>query len=329
MPRQTEKLRHSPFPTNSDRLRVPKACDRCRHKKTKCDRNSPCKKCQAENANCIFGDRKTNREKTYPKGYAIFLEEQQEMLINGIRELYLHFLAGDGWPGELLHCEANGQPLVHDILSHLGVLSQDESVLATIVCQERSSTSLNSEVLQGHKLEDKGLLQQDSIFSTSNDNLNSQSLISSTAPVIDMPQNLNLLSSPPTRIDQSQIIEPRADSTLSSLSRLDVPDDENFNTSPSLPPVTMNSISPDEDIPILANHAELLFNDVQPSTGSDMLEPFTGGDLVNMDLNLFSGIDNVLDEWDMFFNLSTRSHLSTPDVVTEGHFAPFSNSSYQ
>ncbi|KAJ5738606.1 hypothetical protein N7493_001761, partial [Penicillium malachiteum] len=315
-----EKLRHSPFPTNSDRLRVSKPCGRCRHKKTKCDGNSPCKKCQAENANCMFGDRKTHREKRYPKGYAIFLEEQQRMLINGIQELYRHLLAGEGWPGELLHCEANGQFLVHEILSHLGGLNQYESALGSIMshCQENNSTFLDSEGLQGH--DDQDLLQQDSIFSTSNVNVNSRGLTSSAAPVILIPENLNILSSP--TIDQSQTVEPRTDSTLSSLGIIDVRDDKNFNTSPSLPPV-INSINSDEDISNLANHAGFLFNDFQTSTGSDMLEPSIGRDLVNTDLNLFSGIENDMDEWDIFFNPSTGGDLSTQMSPLQGNSHAF------
>jgi hypothetical protein len=67
------------------RKRVCKACDRCRLKKSKvsgsgfvsrpsltqfqCDGASPCSRCKADNAICVFGERKKSHDKVYPKGY--------------------------------------------------------------------------------------------------------------------------------------------------------------------------------------------------------------------------------------------------------------------
>lgn len=56
-------------PTDSSiRKRVGKACDRCRLKKSKCDGSSPCSRCRADNAICVFGERKKSQDKVYPKG---------------------------------------------------------------------------------------------------------------------------------------------------------------------------------------------------------------------------------------------------------------------
>lgn len=41
--------------SDSIRKRVCKACDRCRLKKSKCDGASPCSRCTADNAICVFG----------------------------------------------------------------------------------------------------------------------------------------------------------------------------------------------------------------------------------------------------------------------------------
>lgn len=69
------------------RKRVCKACDRCRLKKSKvsfdesifvctnkililaqCDGANPCSRCKADNAICVFGERKKSQDKVYPKG---------------------------------------------------------------------------------------------------------------------------------------------------------------------------------------------------------------------------------------------------------------------
>lgn len=100
-----------------------KACDRCRLKKSKCDGVDPCLRCRADNATCIFGQRKKVHEKSYPKGYAEMLEQQQVWLVSGLQELYNRAVQGQGWPGEPLKLEPNGFPLTHDMLVRLGALN--------------------------------------------------------------------------------------------------------------------------------------------------------------------------------------------------------------
>ncbi|QDS71401.1 hypothetical protein FKW77_003119 [Venturia effusa] len=105
------------------RKRVCKACDRCRLKKSKCDGASPCLRCKADNAICVFGERKKSQDKVYPKGYVEMLEQQQSQLVAGLRELYRRLQEGDNWPGEPLKKNTNGgHPLTHDILERLDLL---------------------------------------------------------------------------------------------------------------------------------------------------------------------------------------------------------------
>ncbi|KAJ5937442.1 hypothetical protein N7454_004742 [Penicillium verhagenii] len=104
------------------RKRVCKACDRCRLKKSKCDGSSPCSRCRADNAVCVFGERKKAHDKVYPKGYVEMLEQQQAWLVHGLQELYRRSTAGEGWPGDRLKAEPNGHPLTHDLLTRLGAL---------------------------------------------------------------------------------------------------------------------------------------------------------------------------------------------------------------
>ncbi|KAJ5306632.1 hypothetical protein N7508_005647 [Penicillium antarcticum] len=108
------------------RKRVCKACDRCRLKKSKCDGSSPCSRCRADNAICVFGERKKAHDKVYPKGYVEMLEQQQNWLVNGLQELYRRNLEGEGWPGERLKLEPNGHPLTHDLLMRLGALDSSK-----------------------------------------------------------------------------------------------------------------------------------------------------------------------------------------------------------
>ncbi|KAL6707437.1 Fluconazole resistance protein 1 [Coniothyrium glycines] len=104
------------------RKRVCKACDRCRLKKSKCDGASPCSRCKADNAICVFGERKKSQDKVYPKGYVEMLEQQQTQLVAGLRELYSRLQKGEGWPGQPLRESSGGHPLTHDILERLDLL---------------------------------------------------------------------------------------------------------------------------------------------------------------------------------------------------------------
>jgi len=101
---------------------VCKACDRCRLKKSKCDGSNPCSRCKADNAICVFGERKKSHDKVYPKGYVEMLEQQQSQLVAGLRELYRRLQSGERWPGMPLKESHGGHPLTHDILERLDLL---------------------------------------------------------------------------------------------------------------------------------------------------------------------------------------------------------------
>lgn len=58
--------------------------------------------------------------------YVEMLEQQQTWLVNGLQELYQRLLKSDGWQGEPLKCESNGQPLTHDLLTQLGALDSSK-----------------------------------------------------------------------------------------------------------------------------------------------------------------------------------------------------------
>ncbi|PNS21291.1 hypothetical protein CAC42_1070 [Sphaceloma murrayae] len=103
------------------RKRVGKACDRCRLKKSKCDGTSPCTRCRADNAICVFGERKKAHDKVYPKGYVEMLERQQESLVEGLQQTYRRLLSANLWPGPPLD-EQEGHPLTHDILFALDII---------------------------------------------------------------------------------------------------------------------------------------------------------------------------------------------------------------
>src|ERR1700761_2112342 len=51
------------------------------------------------------------------------LEEHQTMLISGIRDLYQRLLDGESWPGSPISESRDGNPLTHEILERLGVLT--------------------------------------------------------------------------------------------------------------------------------------------------------------------------------------------------------------
>jgi hypothetical protein len=50
------------------------------------------------------------------------LEQQQALLVAGLRELYRRLNAGEGWPGVALNEATNGHPHTHDILERLDLL---------------------------------------------------------------------------------------------------------------------------------------------------------------------------------------------------------------
>jgi len=91
-------------------------------KKTKCDGESPCKRCKDDGLVCTAGSRKKTEFKQLPRGYAEVLENTQYALIATVQKLYTMIRNNESW--ELGEPEMNdrGQPVIHDIASRLGCI---------------------------------------------------------------------------------------------------------------------------------------------------------------------------------------------------------------
>lgn len=91
-------------------------------KKTKCDGESPCKRCKDDGLVCTAGSRKKTEFKQLPRGYAEVLENTQYALIATVQKLYTMVRNNESW--ELGEPELNdrGQPVIHDIASKLGCI---------------------------------------------------------------------------------------------------------------------------------------------------------------------------------------------------------------
>ncbi|ELR06305.1 hypothetical protein GMDG_07896 [Pseudogymnoascus destructans 20631-21] len=107
--------------------RVWKACERCRMKKTKCDGESPCKRCRDDGLVCTAGHRKKAEFKQLPRGYAEVLENTQYALIATVHKLYAMVLTGEQWTLDPPVVNARGQPVIHDIAAKLGCIRADPS----------------------------------------------------------------------------------------------------------------------------------------------------------------------------------------------------------
>ncbi|KAH8802664.1 N-terminal fungal transcription regulatory domain-containing protein [Xylogone sp. PMI_703] len=118
----TSSHEHVPGVLDGRHKRVWKACERCRMKKTKCDGESPCKRCKDDGLVCTAGSRKKTEFKQLPRGYAEVLENTQYALIATVQKLYTMVRNNEPW--ELGDPELNdrGQPVIHDIASKLGCI---------------------------------------------------------------------------------------------------------------------------------------------------------------------------------------------------------------
>ncbi|OTA37308.1 hypothetical protein BTJ68_03057 [Hortaea werneckii EXF-2000] len=145
------KMPQNPRTSSSDstdaiRKRVCKACDRCRLKKSKCDGSSPCSRCKADNAICVFGERKKSHDKIYPKGYVEMLEQQQGQLVSGLQEMYRRLLNAQAWTGPKLE-ETEGNPLTHDILKALNLLETKHDGSGDVEMFEEDCSKLQSKLV--------------------------------------------------------------------------------------------------------------------------------------------------------------------------------------
>ncbi|PBP18132.1 c6 zinc finger domain containing protein [Diplocarpon rosae] len=113
---------HSSVVLDGRHKRVWKACERCRMKKTKCDGESPCKRCKDDGLVCTAGSRRKTEFKQLPRGYAEVLENTQYALIATVQKLYTMLRNGDSWDLGEPELNERGQPVIHDIASRLGCI---------------------------------------------------------------------------------------------------------------------------------------------------------------------------------------------------------------
>ncbi|KAF2166230.1 hypothetical protein M409DRAFT_55093 [Zasmidium cellare ATCC 36951] len=196
--------------TDGIRKRVCKACDRCRLKKSKCDGSHPCSRCKADNAICVFGERKKSHDKVYPKGYVEMLEQQQQQLVSGLQEMYKRLVAANAWTGAALS-ETNGHPLTHDILAALDLLESKQDGSGEMETFEEDCAKLQSKLIA----EGAGFTQRRGSFSS--DSEHSQHgharSVSHGTPVLSKPavfkDNFNFSAPPSPPADPSPMPAPR------------------------------------------------------------------------------------------------------------------------
>lgn len=91
-------------------------------KKTKCDGESPCKRCKDDGLVCTAGSRKKTEFKQLPRGYAEVLENTQYALIATVQKLYTMVRNNESWDLGEPEMNDRGQPVIHDIASKLGCI---------------------------------------------------------------------------------------------------------------------------------------------------------------------------------------------------------------
>ncbi|PYH80328.1 hypothetical protein BO82DRAFT_286869 [Aspergillus uvarum CBS 121591] len=101
------------------RKRVTKACQRCKVKKSRvgCSGDAPCESCKATNAVCIYREDKPKRHRVLTQSYVQLIEDQHELLVRGLRELYQRTVTG----GSMKRIASDRPLSVNDILYNLGI----------------------------------------------------------------------------------------------------------------------------------------------------------------------------------------------------------------
>ncbi|KIX10562.1 uncharacterized protein Z518_01646 [Rhinocladiella mackenziei CBS 650.93] len=114
------------------RVRIGRACDRCKIKKSKCDGNSPCSSCVASDSTCEYSARRRREVRDWYWG-------MQDVMDEALQKLYWACREGRGFPG-IVPEESSGRVSTDAILRGLGLhpppverpeigVSQSDSVL--------------------------------------------------------------------------------------------------------------------------------------------------------------------------------------------------------
>lgn len=91
-------------------------------KKTKCDGESPCKRCKDDGLVCTAGSRKKTEFKQLPRGYAEVLENTQYALIATVQKLYTMVRNNEPWLLGEPELNDRGLPVIHNIAEKLGCI---------------------------------------------------------------------------------------------------------------------------------------------------------------------------------------------------------------
>jgi len=129
----------------------------------------------------------------------------------------------------------------------------------------------------------------------------------------------NCSSAPALPLIPSNILSPTSDQTQNTEaentpSSISIQDDFPNVGSLNIPSQLHPGINLDGHMPDPATHAGLLYNDIQ--TSSPMLQYPTESDTVNLNLDVFTGSGNGIDDREIFFNPSTKGQLSTEGYLT-------------
>ncbi|EXJ81742.1 hypothetical protein A1O1_07807 [Capronia coronata CBS 617.96] len=134
MPGTAHKVQKSGSNTEKSNQRTPRACDRCRLKKAKCDGGVECETCRVNQSRCVYTARRGREARKY------YLE-MREVMEEALHRLYWACRDRSGYPGTIpVEHEQNEPVTTTDILASLGLSatghdeltsSQEASVLTS------------------------------------------------------------------------------------------------------------------------------------------------------------------------------------------------------
>ncbi|KAL2401340.1 hypothetical protein ABEF93_005176 [Exophiala dermatitidis] len=101
------------FEQSKSRVRIGRACDRCKLKKSKCDGNTPCSSCVASDSPCEYSVRRRREARDWYWG-------MQDIIDEALQRLYWACRQGRGFPG-VVPDETNGRVSTDAILRGLGL----------------------------------------------------------------------------------------------------------------------------------------------------------------------------------------------------------------
>ncbi|OAP56633.1 hypothetical protein AYL99_08745 [Fonsecaea erecta] len=115
--REAQDLKPPPRPGSGEpaksRVRIGRACDRCKIKKSKCDGNTPCSACISSESTCEYSARRRREARDWYWG-------MQDVIDEALQRLYWACREGRGFPG-VIPDESAGRVSTDAILRGLGL----------------------------------------------------------------------------------------------------------------------------------------------------------------------------------------------------------------